>query len=195
MQSLSRVWLYDPMDCSMPGFPVHHQHPEFTQTHVHRVGDAIQPSYPLCPLLLPPSVFPSIRVFPNESVLRIRWPSASVLPMNIHDWSPLEWTGWISLQSKGLVKSLLQHRSSKASILQCSAFFIVQLSHPYMTLCNLILIMVGLISETQQPALQSQPRTGGLTPALHRVSRGHACPIFLCPALDRNAVLLKADEG
>ena len=64
-----------------------------------------------------------------------------------------------------------------------------------MTLCNLILITAGLISETQQPALQSQPRTGGPTPALHRVSRGHACPIFLCPALDRNAVLLKADEG
>ena len=59
--------------------------------------------------------------------------SASVLPMNIQDWSPLGWTGWISLQPKGLFKSLLQHHSSKASTLQCSAFFIVQLSHPYMT--------------------------------------------------------------
>ena len=62
-----------PMDWSMPGFPVHHQLPEFTQTHVHWVGDAIQPSHPL-PLLLPPSIFPSIRVFSNESILHIRWP-------------------------------------------------------------------------------------------------------------------------
>ena len=59
--------------------------------------------------------------------------SASVLPMNTQDWSPLGWTGWISLLSKGLSRSLLQHHSSKASILQCSAFFIVQLSHPYMS--------------------------------------------------------------
>ena len=66
--------LCDPMDCSTPGLPVHHQLPKFTQTHVHRVGDAIQPSYPLSPLLLLPSVFPSIRVFSNESVLHIRWP-------------------------------------------------------------------------------------------------------------------------
>ena len=91
----------------------------------------------LCgPLLLPPSIFPSIRVFSNESVLHIRWSStgisasASVLPMNIQDWSPLGWTGWVSLQSKGLSRVF---NSSKASILWCSAFFIVQFSHPYMT--------------------------------------------------------------
>ena len=65
--------LCNPMDCSMPGFPVHHQLPEFTQTHVHRVGDVIQPSHPV-PLLLLPSIFPSIRVFSNESALHIRWP-------------------------------------------------------------------------------------------------------------------------
>ena len=93
-----------------------------------------------CPLLFLPSILPSIRVFSNESVLHIKWPStgvsasASVLPMNIQDWSPLGWTGWISLQPKGLsIESLLQHHSSKASILQRSAFFIFQLSHPYMT--------------------------------------------------------------
>ena len=91
-----------------------------------------------CPLLLLPSIFPSIRVFSKESVLNIRWPkywvsaSASVLPMNIQDWFPLGYTGLISLQSKGLL-SLLQHHSSKSSILWCSAFFTVQLSHPYMT--------------------------------------------------------------
>ena len=63
------------MDCSTPGFPVHHQLPELAQTHVHRVGDAFQPSHPLsCPLLLLPSIFPNIRVFSNESVLCIRWP-------------------------------------------------------------------------------------------------------------------------
>ena len=89
------------------------------------------------PLLLPPSIFPSIRVFSNESGLHIRWSKYwsfsfnIVLPMNTQDWFPLGWTGWISLQSKGL-KSL-QHHSSKASILQCSVFIMVQLSHPYMT--------------------------------------------------------------
>ena len=93
----------------------------------------------LChPLLLLLSIFTSIRDFSNESVICIRWPklgvsaSASVFPMNIQDWFPLGWTGWLSLQSKGL-SSLLQHHSSKASILWRSAFFIVQLSHPYMT--------------------------------------------------------------
>ena len=134
----SCLTLCDPMDCSTPGLPVHHQLPEFTQTHVHWVGDTIQPSHPLSPLPLPPSIFPSIKVFSNESVLHIRWPnigvSASFLPVNIQDWFPLRWTGWISLQSSLLtVKSLIQHHSSKASILQHSAFFIVQLSHPYMT--------------------------------------------------------------
>ena len=93
----------------------------------------------LChPLLLLLSIFTSIRDFSNESVICIRWPklgvsaSASVFPMNIQDWFPLGWTGWLSLQSKGL-SSLLQHHSSKASILWRSAFFIVQLSHPYIT--------------------------------------------------------------
>ena len=66
--------LFNPVDCSTPGFPVHHQFPELTQIHVHWVSDGIQPSYPLSPLLLLPSIFPSIRVFSNESVLCIRWP-------------------------------------------------------------------------------------------------------------------------
>ena len=88
-------------------------------------------------LLLPPSIFPGIRVFSNESVLHINGQSigvsasASALPLNIQDWLPLGLTGLISLQSKGL--SNLQHHSSKASILQCSSFFIVQLSYPYTT--------------------------------------------------------------
>ena len=92
----------------------------------------------LCRPLLSSSVFPGKRVLSNESVLCIRWPkywvstSASLLPMNIQDSFPLGWTGWISLQSKGH-SSFLQHHSSKASILWCSAFLIVQLSHPYMS--------------------------------------------------------------
>ena len=100
--------LYDPMDRSTPGLPVHHQLLEFTQTHVHWVSDAIQPSYPLLSLFFLPSITHSIRVFSNESILHIRWPnigflaSAWVLPMNIQDWFPLRWTGWISLQTKGL---------------------------------------------------------------------------------------------
>ena len=97
-----------PMDCSMPGFPVHHQLPEPAQTHGHRVGNAMQPSNPLSSLLLPPSVFPSIRVFSNESALCFRWPkywsfSFNISPSDEHSGLiPLEWTGWISLQSKGL---------------------------------------------------------------------------------------------
>ena len=92
-----------------------------------------------CPLLLLPPIPPSIRVFSNESTLRMRWPStgvsasASVLPMKSQDWSPLGWTGWISLQSKGLSRVFSNTHSSKASILLHSAFFTVQLSHPYMT--------------------------------------------------------------
>ena len=100
--------LVTPMNCSMPGFPVLHYLPEFAQTHVHPVGDAIQPSHPLSPLLLLPSIFPSIRVFSNESDLCIRWPkywsfSFSISPSS--EYSGLisfKWTGVISLQSKGL---------------------------------------------------------------------------------------------
>ena len=79
----------NPMNRSTPGLPVHHQLPELTQTHVHRVGNAIQPSHPVHPLLLPPSIFPSIRVFSNESALHIRWPkywsfSFNITPSNEH---------------------------------------------------------------------------------------------------------------
>ena len=127
------------MDCSTPGFPVHHQLPELTQTHVHHITDAIQPSILCCPLLLPPSFFPSIRVFSNESVLPIRWPkywrfSFSISPSNEHPGLISFRIDWLDLLAvQGTLKSLLQHHSSKASILQRSAFFIVQLSHPYMT--------------------------------------------------------------
>ena len=121
------------MDCSTPGFPVHHQLLELTQAHVHWVGDAIQPSH----LLSSPSPASSIRILSNESVLHIRRPkyySFSISPSN--EYSRLisfriEWFDLLAVQ--GTLKSLLQYHSSKASILQHSAFFIVQLSHPYMT--------------------------------------------------------------
>ena len=102
--------LCDPMDYNTTGFPVLHYLLEFAQTHVHWVDDAIQPSHPLLPLFLLPSVFPSTRVFSSGSALCIRWPSigvsasAPVLPMSIQDWFPLGVPGLISLQSKGLAK-------------------------------------------------------------------------------------------
>ena len=117
------------MNCSTPGLPVHHQLLEFTQTHVHRVGDAIQPSHPLSPLLLLPSIFPSIRVFSDESVLGIRWPKYWNLSFNVslsNEYSGLISfrMGWLDLLAvQGTLKSLLQHHSSKASVLQHSAFF------------------------------------------------------------------------
>ena len=124
------------MDCSTPGFPVHQQLPEFAQTHVHRVGDAIQPSHPLFPPLLLPPIFPSIGVFSNESALPIRWSkywSFSISPSNEYSrliFFRIDWFDLLEVQ--GTLKSLLERHSSKASILQCSAFMI-QLSPPYMT--------------------------------------------------------------
>ena len=128
------------MDCSAQGFPVHHQLPELAQTYVHWVSDAIQPSHPLSSFfLLLPLIFPSIRVFSIQSVLHIRWPkywsfSFSISPSK--EYSTLislriDWFDLLAVQ--GTLKSLLQHHSSKASILLCSFFFIVQLSHPHMT--------------------------------------------------------------
>ena len=126
--------LCDPMNCSTSGFSVHHHLPEFTQIHIHWVGDAIQPSHPLLSPF-PPAPNPSQhQSFPMSQLFTRGGQSigvsalASFLPENTQDRSPLEWTSWISLQFKGL-SSLLQHHSSKASILGHSAFFTVQLSH------------------------------------------------------------------
>ena len=123
----SCLTLCDPMDCSTPGLPVHHQFLELAQTHVHWVGDAIQPSNPLSSLLFLPSIFPSIRVFSNESVLWIRCPKYwsfrfSISPSS--DYSGLisfrmDWLDLLAVQ--GTLKSLLQQHSSKALILQHSS--------------------------------------------------------------------------
>ena len=141
------------MDCSTPGFPVLHHLQKLAQTHVHLDSDAIQPS-PLSSTSSLPSIFPSITVFSNHLAPRMRWPKYWTLvaewPQNgpiakvIHSFSissSSEYSGLISFRIdwfdlfavQGTLKSLLQLHSSKASILLCSAFFIVQLSHPYMT--------------------------------------------------------------
>ena len=131
--------LCDPMDCSTPDFPVHHQLLEFTQTCVHWVGDAIQSSHPL---LSPCS--PSFNLSQHQGLFK--WVSSShqvakywsfsfnISPSNEHlrlISFRMDWLGLLAVQ--GTLKSLLQHHSSKAPIIQCSASFIVQLSHPYMT--------------------------------------------------------------
>ena len=135
----SCLTLCDPMDCSTPGLPVPHCLLEFTQVHAYWISDAIQPLIFCHPLLLLPSIFPRIRVFSNESAVHIRWPkywsfSFSISPSN--ECSGLisfriDWFDLLAVQ--GTLKSLLQYHSSKTSILQHSAFFMIQLSHPYET--------------------------------------------------------------
>ena len=131
--------LCNPMNCSTPGLPIRHQLQEFIQTHIHRVGDAIQPSHPLSSPSPPAPIPPSIKVFSNESTLHMRWPKYWSFSFSIS--SSKEHPGLISFRMDWLdllavqetLNSLLQHHSSKASILRRSAFFTVQLSHPYMT--------------------------------------------------------------
>ena len=135
----SCLTLCNPMDCCMPGFPVHQQCPEPTQTHVHQVGDAIQPSHPLLSPSPPAFHLSSIRVFSNEYILHIRWPkcwsiSFSISPSNEYKEQISFRMDWLDLLAvQGTLKSLLQHHSSKASFPPHSAFFIVQLSHTHMT--------------------------------------------------------------
>ena len=140
VQSLSRVWLCDPMNCSIPGLPVHHQ---LSQSSLKLMCiESVMPSSHLIlcrPLLLLPSIPPSIRVFSNESTLHMRWPKYSSFIFNISPSNEhpglisfrMDWLDLLAIQET--LKSLLQHHSLKASILWCSALFTVQLSHPYMT--------------------------------------------------------------
>ena len=132
--------LCDPMNHNTPGLPVHHHLPELTQTHVQRVSDAIQPSHPLSSPS-PPAHNPSQHqnLFSNDSTLRMRWPkywsfSFSIIPSKEIPGLISFRMDWLDLLAvQGILKSLLQHHSSRASILRCSAFLTVQLSHPYMT--------------------------------------------------------------
>ena len=139
------------MDRSTPGLPVHRRLPGFAQTHVHWVGDAIQPPH-LCHPLLLPSIFPTIRVFSNSQFFTSGGQSigasasASVLPMNSGLMSfRMDWLDLLAVQ--GTLKSLLQHHSLKASILWISAFFVVQLSHPYMTTGKIIALTMDSFPE------------------------------------------------
>ena len=131
--------LCDPVNRITPGLPVHHHLPEFTQTHVHRVRDAIQPSHLRSSPSPPAPIPPSIRVFSNESTLLMRWPkywsfNFSIIPSKEIPGLISFRMDWLDLLAvKGTLKSLLQHYSSKASILRHSAFFTVQFSHPYTT--------------------------------------------------------------
>ena len=133
----SCLTICDPMDCSKPGFPVYHQLME-SKTHIELLMSSNHLIH--CrSLLLLPSIFPSIRVFFNETVLHIRWPkywsfSFSIRPSNEYSGLISFRTDWLDLLAvQGTLKILLQYHSSKASVLHHSAFFIVQLSHPYMT--------------------------------------------------------------
>ena len=130
------------MDCSMPDVSVHHQLPEFTQIQVHWVGDAMQPSHPLLSPSPPALNLSQYQVLFNNSVLHIRWPeywSFSISPCNEYSGLITFWMDWLDLLAvQRTLKSLLQHHSSNASILWTSAFFIVQLSHPYMTTGKII---------------------------------------------------------
>ena len=131
--------LCHPMNHSTPGLPVHHQLPEFTQTHVHPVSDAIQPSHPLSSPSLPASNLSQHQSLFKESALYMKWPkywsfSFSISPSNEHPGLISFRMDWLDLLAvQGTLKSVLQHHSSKASILLSSTFFIVQLSHPYLT--------------------------------------------------------------
>ena len=132
--------LCNPVNCRTPGLPVYHQLPAFTQTHVHWVGDAIQPYHPLSSPSPPnPQSFPASGSFSSESALHIMWTkywsfSFNISPSNEHPGLICFSMRWLNLLAvQGTLKSLLQNHSWKASILQCSALFIVQLSHPYMT--------------------------------------------------------------
>ena len=119
----SCLTLCDPMDCSKPGLPVHHQLPELAETHVHCISDAIQPSHPLLSPSPPPppafNLFPASGSFPNESILPIRWPkywsfSFSISPSNEYSGLTTFWIDWLDLVAvQGTLKSLLQHHSSK----------------------------------------------------------------------------------
>ena len=143
--------LSDPMDCSTPGLPVHHQLPELAQTHIHWVGDAIQPSY----LLSPPS--PAFNLIQLQGLFQ--WVSslhqvASVEVFIFSISSFNEYSGMISFRMdwldlfavQGTLKSLLQHHSSKASVLRCSVFFRVHLSHPYMTTGKTIVLTIWIFA-------------------------------------------------
>ena len=148
------------MDCSTPGFPVHYQIPKLAQTHVIK---SVMPSNHLilcCPLLLLPSILPSIRVFSNNSIRCIRWPQYRSFSFNINPSN--EYSGLISfsmdvldlLVVQGTLKSLVQQHSSKPSILRYSPFFMLQLSHPCMITGKIDLIILNFCNKVMSLLLK-----------------------------------------
>ena len=141
------------MNHSTPGLPVHHQLLEFTQAHVHRVSDAIQPSHPLLSPSPPALNLSQHQVFSNESALHIRWPKYWSFSFNISPSNErpglisfrMDWLDLLAVQ--GTLRSLLQHHSSKASMLHHSAFFMVQLSHPYKTTGKTIALTIWIVED------------------------------------------------
>ena len=173
------------MDCSTPGLPVHQQLPELTQIHVHWVEMPFDILILCHPLLLLLSIFPSIRVFSNESVLRIRWSkywsfSFSISPTN-------EYSGLISFRIdwfdfpvvQGILKSLLQHHSWRASILQCSAFLTVQLSHPHMTIGKTIASTRRTLEEIKQEMTRVNIDILGISELRWTGMREFRCSLYL----------------
>ena len=182
------------MNCSTPGLPVHLQLPEFTQTH-----ESVMPSNHLIlcrPLLLLLSIFP-VRVFASESALLIRWPkywsfSFNISPSNEHPGLISFRMDWLDLLTvQGTLKSLLQHHSSKASILPCSAFFTVQLSHPYMTtgktialtkwtfVDKVVFLLFNMLSAAAAPAAKSLQSCPTLSNPIDGSPPGSAVPGIL----------------
>ena len=170
-----------PMDCSTPGLPVHHQLPELAQTHIHQVSDATQPSHPLLSPSPPAFSLTQYQGFSSESVLHIKWPKFWSFSFSIsasNQYSGLisfriDWFDLLALQ--GTLKSLLQHHSSKASVLLHSAFFMVQMSHLYMTTGKTIPL-------TRQTFVGNVPRVSRIMffPALTHSLCGHAYFAYLC---------------
>ena len=156
VQSCPTLW--DPMNCSKPGLPVHCQLLEFIQTHVHWVGDAISSS--VVSFWYCPQPFPESRSFQMSQLFAWGGQStgasalASFLSKKCQGWSPSEWTGWIGDAVQRTFKSLLQHHSSKASILRRSAFFTVQISFSYMTTGNHSLDQTDLCAQSNVSAFE-----------------------------------------
>ena len=161
----SCLTLCDTVNRSTPGLPLHHQLPELTQTHIHRVSDAIKPSHPLSSPSLPASNLSQHQSLFKESALYMKWPkywsfSFSISPSNEHRGLISFRIDWLDLPAvQGTLNSLLQNHSSKASILRCSAFFIVQYSHPYMTTGKTIaLTRWTLVGKEMSPLLNMLSR-------------------------------------
>ena len=178
--------LCNPIDCRMPGFPILHHLPELAQTYS---TELVMPSNHLalcCPLLLLPPIFPSIGVFSNESGLRFRWPkywsfSFSISPSNEYSGLISFGIDWFDLLAvQGALKSLLQHHSLKASILQLSAFYMVQLSHPYMTTGKTLALSIQTFASTVMTLLFNICL--GISESIE-IACMHAKSLRLCPIL------------